>query len=116
LVLRRWRSADRDPFASLNADPEVMRYFPAPLDRAASDAFVDRIESGFETFGYGLWTVEVRCTVDEIVSMTTPRNKRSRAVMQRLGMTRDPADDFEHPRLPEGHPLRPHVLYRIRPS
>jgi ribosomal-protein-alanine N-acetyltransferase len=50
----------------------------------------------------------------EIVSFTTVSNVRSRAVMERLGMTRDPADDFEHPNLPEGHPLRPHVLYRIR--
>ncbi len=41
-------------------------------------------------------------------------NLRSRALMERLGMTRDPADDFEHPMLPEGHPLREHVLYRLR--
>ena len=34
--------------------------------------------------------------------------------MEKLGMTRDPAEDFEHPRLPEGHPLRRHVLYRLR--
>ena len=43
LVLRRWRDSDRGPFAALNADPETMQYFPATLDRAASDAFVDRI-------------------------------------------------------------------------
>lgn len=52
----------------------------------------------------------------EIVSMTAVRNRRSRAVMERLGMTRDPADDFEFPNLPPGDPLRPHVLYRIRPA
>jgi ribosomal-protein-alanine N-acetyltransferase len=40
-------------------------------------------------------------------------NHRSRAVMERLGMRRDPADDFDYPKLPEGHPLRPHVLYRL---
>lgn len=51
----------------------------------------------------------------EIVSFTTPANLRSQAVMQRIGMTRDPTDDFDHPRLPEGHPLRRHVLYRLRP-
>jgi ribosomal-protein-alanine N-acetyltransferase len=51
--------------------------------------------------------------LDEIVSFTTVENARSRAVMARLGMTRDPADDFEHPRLPVGDPLRPHVLYRL---
>ena len=48
----------------------------------------------------------------EIVSFTTVANLRSRRVMERLGMTRDPADDFEHPSLPAGHPLRPHLLYR----
>lgn len=50
---------------------------------------------------------------DEVVSFTTVANSRSRAVMERLGMTRDPTDDFEHPNVPEGHPIRPHVLYRI---
>jgi RimJ/RimL family protein N-acetyltransferase len=55
--------------------------------------------------------------LDELVSMTTPGNIRSRAVMERLGMTRDLAGDFDHPRLPEGHPLRGHILYRLpRPS
>ena len=49
LRMRRWQSADRPLFAAMNADPEVMRYFPAPLDRAASDALVDYIESRFET-------------------------------------------------------------------
>jgi RimJ/RimL family protein N-acetyltransferase len=49
----------------------------------------------------------------EVVSFTAPANRRSRRVMERLGMTRLPADDFEHPGLPEGHPLRPHVLYRL---
>jgi ribosomal-protein-alanine N-acetyltransferase len=49
----------------------------------------------------------------EIVSLTVPANTRSRRVMERLGMTRDPADDFDHPRLPAGDPLRRHVLYRI---
>ena len=49
----------------------------------------------------------------EIVSFTVPANVRSRRVMEKLGMTRNPADDFDHPRIPEGHPLRRHVLYRI---
>ncbi len=48
-----------------------------------------------------------------LVSFTVPANRRSRRVMQRLGMTHDPADDFDHPCLPEGHPLRRHVLYRL---
>ncbi|MEW6283136.1 MAG: GNAT family N-acetyltransferase [Candidatus Eremiobacterota bacterium] len=52
--------------------------------------------------------------LEEIVSFTAACNRNSRRVMEKLGMTRDPADDFLHPRLPEGHPLRPHVLYRAR--
>ena len=51
--------------------------------------------------------------LDEVVSFTTVANLRSQRVMQKLGMTHDPADDFDHPTLPEGHPQRPHVLYRI---
>jgi RimJ/RimL family protein N-acetyltransferase len=51
--------------------------------------------------------------LDDVVSFTTVGNVRSRAVMERLGMRHAPADDFEHPRLPPEHPLRPHVLYRI---
>jgi RimJ/RimL family protein N-acetyltransferase len=50
--------------------------------------------------------------LSEVVSFTSVVNFRSRGVMERLGMRRDPVDDFDHPRLPEGHPLRPHVLYR----
>jgi len=81
LILRRWRDSDLAPFAEMNADPDVMEYRPARLDRQASDALVARF--------------------------------RSIAVMERLGMTRDAADDVEHPALPPGNPLRPHVLYRL---
>jgi RimJ/RimL family protein N-acetyltransferase len=49
----------------------------------------------------------------EIVSFTARGNRRSRAVMERLSMRHDPADDFLHPALPAGHPQRPHVLYRL---
>ncbi len=52
----------------------------------------------------------------EIVSFTAAGNARSRAVMQRLGMRHDPADDFDHPGLPQNHALRRHVLYRLRPG
>ncbi|MFB4264482.1 GNAT family N-acetyltransferase [Nonomuraea sp. GTA35] len=52
--------------------------------------------------------------LDGIISMTAVTNVRSQAVMRRLGMTRDPAEDFDHPRVPEGSPLRRHVLYRLR--
>jgi ribosomal-protein-alanine N-acetyltransferase len=57
-----------------------------------------------------------RLHLDEIVALTVPANRRSWGVMERLGMTRDPADDFDHPRYPDGHPLRRHVLYRMRRS
>ncbi len=50
--------------------------------------------------------------LDEIVSFTAPMNRRSRSVMERIGMTHSPDDDFEHPLLPQRHPLRHHVLYR----
>jgi RimJ/RimL family protein N-acetyltransferase len=59
-------------------------------------------------FGFG------RLALDEIVSFTTRENWRSRRVMERIGMTRSAADDFDHPAIADGHPLRRHVLYRIR--
>jgi RimJ/RimL family protein N-acetyltransferase len=52
-------------------------------------------------------------SLGEVVSFTVPSNIRSRRVMERLGMQHQPSDDFEHPRLPEGHRLRHHVLYRL---
>lgn len=59
------------------------------------------------TFGFG------ELGLAEIVSFTSTRNVRSQAVMQRIGMTHDPADDFDHPSLAPGDPLRRHVLYRL---
>ncbi len=77
-------------------------------------------------WGRGYATEGARAAVDfglrdlglaEIVSFTVPANVRSVRVMERLGMTHDPADDFDHPLLPPGHPLRRHVLYRLaRPA
>lgn len=58
---------------------------------------------------YGFETLRLR----EIVSFTAVTNLRSRAVMERVGMRRDPADDFDHPALTDGHRLRRHVLYRL---
>ncbi len=167
LALRGWTTADREPHAAMNADPEVMRHFPAVLDAAASDALFERVTVHWAEHGFGLWAVERRddgrflgftgltrpsfeahftpavevgwrfardawghgyateaaraalrfgfetVGLDEIVSFTVPANERSWRVMERIGMTRDPADDFDHPRLPEHHPLRGHVLYRL---
>jgi RimJ/RimL family protein N-acetyltransferase len=62
LIMRRWQDSDRAPFADLNADPEAMRWFPATLDRAASDAMIDSIETRFERQGYGFWALEVAAT------------------------------------------------------
>ena len=59
LLLRAWADGDREQFARMNADPEVMAHFPSTLTRAESDAFVDRIEAGFTEHGFGLWAVEV---------------------------------------------------------
>lgn len=57
---------------------------------------------GFEVLG-----------LTEVVSFTLPENVRSRRVMERIGMAHKASDDFDHPLLPDGHPLRRHVLYRI---
>jgi RimJ/RimL family protein N-acetyltransferase len=167
LRLRAFVDSDRDRFAALNADPEVMAWFPAQLTRTESDVFVDRILQRWDEDGHGLWAIERKADaaflgfaglathsfeahftpavevgwrlarsawghgyateagaaslaygfdtlgLEEIVSFTTVANERSRRVMERLGMTRDPADDFEHPNVPVGHPIRPHVLYRL---
>jgi RimJ/RimL family protein N-acetyltransferase len=164
--MRRWCDADRDAYAAMNADPVVMRYFPATLDRAASDASIDRIESLFDKQGFGLWALEIAATaefigftglnpmpdgipgsggmevgwrlardawhhgyateaaaaavdvgfngagLDDIWSMTAVLNLPSQAVMRRLGMT--PYAHFDNPRLVAGHPLRPHVAYRLQ--
>ncbi len=76
----------------------------------------------FEHWGHGYATEAARLALgygfgtlafSEIVSFTSATNHRSRAVMERLGMRRDPAEDFDHPALPESHPLRRHVLYRL---
>jgi RimJ/RimL family protein N-acetyltransferase len=166
LLLRRWRPEDLEAFAAMNADPEVMEFFPAPLKRASSDALAGRIEAGFAEYGFGLWAIEVASSggftgfvglsvpsfeaafmpaveigwrlarrawgqgyateaatavldaafgplaLGEVVSFTSVANLRSRAVMRRLGMVHDPAEDFDHPSLPPDHRLAQHVLYR----
>ncbi|MFF5445056.1 GNAT family N-acetyltransferase [Streptomyces sp. NPDC012888] len=165
LFLRRWRESDLEPWAAMNADPEVREHLGDLLTREQSDASVARFQAEFDRRGYGWWAVEVRATgefvgfagldrvddgmpftgveigwrlarpswgqgyateaalgalahgfgtlgLPEILAVTTASNLRSQAVMRRIGMTRDPADDFDDPAAPEG-PLRPNVLFRI---
>jgi len=97
------------------------------LNPAIFDApFTPAVEVGWrlarEHWGHGYATEGARAALsfgfdelalDEIVSFTSDGNTRSRRIMERLGMRRDPADDFENPNLPDGDPLRPHVLYRL---
>jgi ribosomal-protein-alanine N-acetyltransferase len=167
LLLRRWTDDDREAFAQINANPEVMRYRQRPLTRRESDDLIDTIEACFDENGFGQWAVERTAdhrligfiglevanedmpfrplvhigwhlAVDawhhgyategagaaldfvfdeaglpEVVAHTTARNQRSQAVMRRLGMTHDPADDFDGPWYPAGHPNRRFVLYRL---
>ncbi|MGY5051273.1 GNAT family N-acetyltransferase [Streptomyces sp. 900105755] len=165
LLLRRWREPDLEPWAAMNADPEVREHLGELLTREQSDAAVALMQAEFDERGFGWWALESRETgefigragldevgeevpfagVDigwrlmrsawghgyateaalaclafgfetlglaEVVASTTVHNLRSQAVMCRIGMTRDPADDFEDPSVPEG-PLRQCVLYRI---
>lgn len=168
LVLREWREEDREPWAAMNADPEVMEFFPSTLVRAESDAAFDRFSTGVSERGWGLWAAEhegafigftglspvgadlpfapaievgwrlarsawgngfateaaraalefafAQLAAAEVVSFTATGNMRSRAVMERIGMRRDPGDDFDHPRVPVGSPVRRHVLYRLAAS
>lgn len=168
LLLRRWAAEDREPFARIMADPEVMRYRKAPLSGAESDAMIDENEASFESRGFGLWALErladhrllgftgfglsdfgapfcpaidvgwtLAChawkqgyateaatasldfafgtlALDQVVAHTTTLNLASQAVMERLGMTHDPSDDFDGPWYPAGHPQRRFVLYRMK--
>lgn len=88
--------------------------------------FMPAVEVGwrlaFDSWGRGLATEGARAVVnygfeelglDGLVSFTVPGNLRSRRVMEKIGMTHNPNDDFDHPNLPEGHPMRRHVLYRL---
>ena len=86
-----------------------------------------RVEIGWRLdpahWGKGLATEGARAVVhyafdvlhlEELVSLTVPANLRSRRVMEKLGMTRDPREDFGHPMIPKGNPLRRQVLYRLK--
>lgn len=62
LILRPWREGDLEPFAAINADEEVMRFFPAPLTREQSDNFAGKIIDEMAAKGYGLYAVELKST------------------------------------------------------
>jgi len=167
LGLRPWKADDLVPFAEMNADPEVRRFFPRVLTREQSDAEVQHAQSIYARDGFCMFAAELRSTGEfagfiglqtmsfaipwldqpaveigwrlrrehwgkglategarevvrfafetaalrQIVAITVPANVRSRRVMERIGMKHASRLDFDHPRLPEGHPLRAHVLY-----
>lgn len=69
----------------------------------ATEAGREALRFGFEELG-----------LDEIVAFTAVENEPSRRVMERIGMTHDPSRDFDHPGVPDGHPLKRHVLYAAR--
>lgn len=71
----------------------------------ATEASREAMRFGFEVAG-----------LEQIVSFTVPANRRSCRVMERIGMTHDPADGFDHPTLESGSPLKRHVLYRMTAS
>ena len=75
LRLRRWKPEDKTPFARMNADPQVMEFFPAPLSRAESDAMADRCAALMEQRGWGLWAVECRgvCPFIGFVGLHVPQ-------------------------------------------
>ena len=58
LVLRQWHDDDLREFAALCADPQVMRYFPAPLTRLEAAALIGRVRGHFNEYGFGLWALE----------------------------------------------------------
>jgi RimJ/RimL family protein N-acetyltransferase len=166
LTLRPWRESDFEPWAAMNADPQVREYLGDLLTPEQSAASLARFQAQLDEQGFGFWAVEVNRTgefvgftgldqadkgmpftgveigwrlarsawghgyateaalasiafgfetlaLPEIVAVTATANIRSQAVMRRIGMTRDPAADFDDPTEPEG-PLRRNVLYRIR--
>ena len=114
----QWAVERREDGAFIGFTGLALQAFEAP--------FTPAVEVGWRlaaaAWGHGYATEAARAalrfgfvtrSLEEIVSFTVPANVRSRAVMERIGMTRDPADDFDHPRLPVGSPLRRHVLYRL---
>jgi RimJ/RimL family protein N-acetyltransferase len=122
--IRQWRDHGLGPFVVEHHDLSMGF---VGLSRSDFDAgFVPGIEVAwrlvFEQWGKGYATEGARAVIshaferlglDEVIAVTVPENTRSRRVMYRLGMVYSPCDTFEHPRLPEGHPHRTHVVHRL---
>jgi RimJ/RimL family protein N-acetyltransferase len=124
---RLWREDGHGPWAVERLEDGAFIGFVGLVTPRFEAHFTPAVEVGWRlahsAWGHGYATEAGRAALafgferlqlDEIVSFTAPANARSRAVMERLGMTHDPADDFDHPRVPAGSPLRRHVLYRLR--
>src|SRR5438046_1596814 len=115
----RWSIASRRTSQSTILVYGLSRSRASPLSSVSPDCrrrpAVEHWGHGYATeaaqlaLGHGFETVGL----SEIVSFTAATNRRSRAVMERLCMQRNPADDLDYPSLPDGHPLRRHVLYRL---
>ena len=129
-IQQRWSDQGLGLFAvEVRGGPEFIGY--VGLDRPSFEAhFTPAVEIGWrlaaDHWGNGYATEAAEETVrfafedlglTELVSFATPQNVRSRAVMERIGMTHDPVDDFDHPRFPDDDRIRRHVLYRLpRPA
>lgn len=165
-VLRQWKATDFAPWAAMNADPEVRRYFPSTLTAEQAGAEAARCRDAITQRGWGMWALELpgeaafagfvglnvphydapfvpaveigwrlvraawgrgyateaaqaalhfafaHLDLREVIAIAVPSNEPSLRVMRRLGMLRDEAGDFDHPRVEAGHPLQRHVLYR----
>jgi RimJ/RimL family protein N-acetyltransferase len=72
LVLRQWKDDDLEPFAGMNADPEVMRFFPKPLTKAESKEALRRLRAGIEQRGWGQWVVEVDGAFAGVTGLAVP--------------------------------------------
>jgi RimJ/RimL family protein N-acetyltransferase len=127
LIRTRWRELGYSLWAVERKDMGTFIGYVGLWPATFPAHFTPAVEVGWrlaaDQWGKGYATEGARAALEyafgkldfkEIVSFTSTINMRSWRVMERLGMRRDLSGDFEHPNVPEGHPLRPHVLYRIR--
>jgi RimJ/RimL family protein N-acetyltransferase len=169
LILRPMDATHLAAFAAMNADPDVMTYFAAPMTHEETAAAIARYQAAHERDGFGFMAAELRSTnefagviglqimrdevpglpqpaveigwrlrrehqgnglategaqaiidfafndlhLSSVVAITAAGNAPSRHVMDKLGMQLQPQLDFDHPRVPAGHPHQRHVLYRL---